>query len=118
MPYNITTWKTKRVENLKMPLDVLLKMPCIEVPLRYGGRVEANGPSEGFLLEGQLVASIVEIAVLESHGESSGYSWDALLDALRQTTGYFEAIQIWEGGDDITQLVVKDGDVQETKVDL
>ncbi len=55
----------------------------------------------------------------EVQGEASGsYMHYVVNEALKHSTGELEAVLIWEGGDSITRLTVKDGDVNETDIEL
>lgn len=52
-------------------------------------------------------------------GEGSGYTFDYLLECiLPKSRGELNAVLIWEGGDSMERLVVKNGKVSREDVDL
>lgn len=123
MSYNIDTWKTKKLENLTVPLKAFFKhertdwhpkQPVItnaetnEVTLECGCEQEIKG----ILKEGSLLVTEMDMT-----GEGSGtfYSW-ILEPALKESMGTLEAVLIWEGGNTIQRLTVKDGSVETSGV--
>lgn len=61
--------------------------------------------------------AILEIKKFSWYGDGSGYCMDYLTDTiLPKTTGEAEIMFIWEGGDSITGLHVKDGVVTKKNV--
>ncbi len=125
MSYNIDTWKTKKLENLVIPLKAFYeherkdwhpKEPTItnaetmEVELECG----CEQTIKGVLKDGLLT-----VTEFEMYGEGSGTFKSWILDeALRQSKGELEAVLVWEGGDSITRLKVKDGILEEDNVEL
>lgn len=122
--YNITSWTTKRNEGLIIPLGSLYKHPKKDrhpsapspsdesgiVTLHWGDLSRITGT----LRDGQL--SVATICVV---GEWSGYIYeDALKPALQDSIGIFEAVTIWEGGDSVYRLTVKDGEVTDEPINL
>ena len=122
MSYNIDTWKTKKLKGLKIPLKALSEVPDMEIKLGYselGVRLEAYGPTECFSLEGIVKDELVEITKIENYGEGSGnFYYDSLLDLLEKTKGELEVVMVWEGGDSISRLKVKDGVIEEAQIEL
>lgn len=123
--YNIDTWKTKRLGNLTIPLKAFFKherkdwhpnQPVIdnaetgEVVLECGCGQEIKG----VLKDGNLLVTEFDMT-----GEGSGtfYEW-ILVPALEESAGTLEAVLIWEGGDSIQRLKVKDGKVRSSDIKL
>jgi hypothetical protein len=125
MSYNIDTWKTKRLDNLVIPLEAFYKharadwhprQPVIIDALRNEVSLACGCEQAiwGVLHDGQLTITKFEMA-----GEGSGtfYNW-ILEPALRESKGTLEAVLIWEGGDAVQRLSVCDGIVDDDDVDL
>lgn len=129
MSYNIDTWKTKKLENLVIPLKFLYEQNKEGLhPSYYSSQpeivdIETNEVSIK-LATGQKIKAILKdknlhIIELKVYGEGSGIVLEEILKpALKQSTGELEAVCVWEEGDSITQLSVKDGMVIEEGVDL
>jgi hypothetical protein len=125
MSYNIDTWKTKKLENLFIPIKALydgvnenwkpdqpkiLNAETMEVEI-YGGC--------GQTIKGILKDGMLSVTKINMGGEGSGrYMYEIINPALKQSTGELEAVCVWEGGDSITRLTVKDGEVNEEGIDL
>lgn len=125
MSYNIDTWKTKRLDNLTIPLEafrrhertdwhplepVIINAKTMEVSLACG----CEQAIKGILKDGAL-----EVTSFEMSGEGSGtfYNW-ILESALKESKGSLEAVLIWEGGDSISRLIVNEGTVRTEQVEL
>jgi hypothetical protein len=125
MSYNVTTWQTKTLENLVIPLAALYESPrkdwhpmepkikntsTMEVSLQCGcGQVIV-----GFLKDGGL-----HVTKIEMSGEGSGVFIDKIIrPALEKSTGSFSALAVWEGGDSITNISFQDGFYREEGVEL
>lgn len=128
MSYNIDTWKTKRIESLRMKakdlesyFDVKVVTKCSKCghPLS-APKIECNGDLAGeFMLRGQVEDDQFLIEDLWMTGEWSGHIYhEKLLRALKESMGQLEAVLIWEGGDHVSRLVVNDGEVKEENVEL
>jgi len=118
MSYNINTWKTKKIDSLKIPLTEIQKLPDVEIELLPENKVCIIGTSEMFEIEGTLEGDKVAVSKIEAGGESSGSTWNELLACLRTSTGKLIATQVWERGDSITRLKVKDGIVEEEEIEI
>ena len=127
MSYNITTWKTKEINNLLIPFEVIEKLPYTDIEIDWADKdnksegliVKADGLSEGFELVGKTLAKdMVEVIKLYNSGDSSGSTWDDFIKMLEKSSGKLVALQIWEGGDTITKLTVNDGEVIKELVEL
>ncbi len=124
MSYNIDTWKTKKLENLNIPISAfykhqrddwhpnknMLDIDTKEIELECGC---------GQIIKGTLNNDILIVSEFKMHGEGSGTFKRLILDeALKESTGELEAVLVWEGGDSITRLIVKDGEISELEVEL
>jgi hypothetical protein len=126
MSYNIDNWKTKKLENLTIPLKAFFdsvrtdwhpNQPVIVNTETM--EIEMEGGCEQLIIKGNLKDEIIYIAELKLYGEGSGSFKSFILDeVLKQSKGELEAILIWESGDSITRLKVKDGVIEETNVEL
>lgn len=126
MSYNISYWKTKKLENLIIPLKAFYiherkdwhpNQPKVLSTDEMGIKVSvdcADGHIVAFLKDGNL--HVKEIIV---YGEGSGtfVSW-ILNPALEQSSGELEAVLIWEGGDSITKFEVKDGVAKQEDIEF
>jgi hypothetical protein len=122
MSYNIDKWKTKRLDNLTIPLDAFFKHPRTDWHPKqcwHGTedfKLESGGGQEikGTLKDGHLTVTEIDMT-----GEGSGtfYNW-ILQPALEASKGTLEAVLVWEGGDSINRLIVEDGVVKSEDIDL
>jgi hypothetical protein len=117
MSYNIDTWRTKKIEALTIPMDAFL-VDGFDIRMTGASSVRIGGGSDLFKIEGQLVSGNVVVEKIYNIGEGSGHFANTLLDILRKSTGYLEAVLVWEGGDSITRLIAKDGEVTEANIEL
>ena len=118
MSYNIDTWNTKKIEGLKIPISEIHKLPYVEVELFPENKVSISGPSEGFEIEGILEKDIISVSEITMDGTGSGNTWENLVSCLEKSTGELIATQIWEGGDSITRLTVKNGIVAQENIEI
>jgi len=116
MSYNITKWKTKTIENLIIPLSsfyvrkrtdwhpdapVIVDLETMTVLIVGGYELELTG----ILKDGMLTVTKFNMS-----GDGSGtFFGRILIPALKQSTGYLEAILVWEGGDSIEHLICDNG---------
>lgn len=118
MSYNITSWKTKEISNLLIPLDAVKDLPYTDIEFD-GTSIKADGLSEGFKLEGNIIDSnMVEIIEIKTAYDSSGSTWNDFIRMLEKSSGTLIATQIWEGGDSISKLTVNNGDVIQEPIEL
>jgi hypothetical protein len=124
MSTNIITWKTKKLENLVIPLSAFFIHPrkdwhpeqpiirdvtTMEVLLKCGC---------GQMIKGRLIEGQLHVSSFKMEGEGSGGFKDWILDeALKQSTGELQVAIVWESGE-VTNLTVKDGVLEENQVDL
>lgn len=118
MSYNINTWKTKKLEDLKIPISEIYRLPYVEVRLLPINKIEIDGSAEGFKIIGTLENDIISISKITMSDEGSGNTWEYLIECLKKSTGKMIASQVWEGGDRITLLTVDNGIITETQVEI
>ena len=136
MGYDVTTWKTKELQNLTIPVNALFAVPDWQpnqsvddglggaFTLRWGESYikgtlvgEPVTRRNGFLPPDS--TQMLEVDEISVHGDGSGYLlWKVIKPALEKSKGRLVAVRIWEGGDSVDRLVVVDGDVNEEDVDL
>lgn len=122
MSYNIDTWKTKELRNLRIKMTALhyeedyLDYPTMDTQT---GTLTFTGRAEGFELRGVQTGAYLDVDSIESYGEASGTMHDYLKETiLSQSTGLLVAVLVWEGGDTIERLTVRDGVVTEEEIEL
>lgn len=133
MSYNISQWKTKRIDNLVIPFsalyneslhkDWLPEKPIIAVSENgdFVLNIECGCGQEilGLAIKegGSIIA--IQVTAFDMSGEGSGTFWHEVLErALRKSTGLLEVVRVWEDGDYIDRLLVEDGVVTEEKIEL
>jgi len=117
MSYNISSWKTKRLEQLVIPLKSLSENA--ELTIKGEETIITVPLSEGRGVVGILADKNLLVREINLYGEFSGSDYRyVLLPALRESMGFLEAVLIWERSDSITRLTVKDGEVVEENVEL
>ena len=114
MSYNINTFILKKLENLKIPVASLYKHD------RKDWHPDRQNNDDGtvtfFMLESKM-SGIIEGNIflcqsIKLQGEGSGTSIALILKpALEDSTGELIASCVWEDGDTINRLIVKDGNV-------
>lgn len=131
MAYDITAWKTKSIEDLKVPL---MAFKYDDELVRRGWKtafnlyidgddmaITVNLGTAGFGVKGTLdpIAKLLQVTSIDIHGEGSGTCYEDLLHpALKESTGKLEAVIIWADGDFISKLSVNDGDVTENEYEF
>jgi hypothetical protein len=117
MSYNIDTWRTKTLEDLVIPMDAIKALPYVEIS-NNEDEVHIGGTTDCFEMVGLWDNGMLSVEKIEYSGEGSGHCWDAFKNMLSKSTGNLVAAQVWEGGDSITRLTVKDGVVSEENVEI
>lgn len=121
MSYNIDTFKTKKLENLKIPITSLYKHERSDW---YPERVNYDNGTVTFEMMGSEITGIIENDIflcqsIDCSGEGSGTTMSWILEpAFKDSTGELIASCVWEGGDSINQLVVKEGDVKWKDIEI
>ena len=120
MSYNIDTWTTKELRDLRIPLTAFDDVDYMEEDHnRKTGEYTFSGLSEGFELRGREADDgMLAVESITSYGEGSGRTLDDLEEIFKVSTGYLRAILIWEGGDSIERLIVQDGTVTREDIEL
>jgi hypothetical protein len=119
MSYNITMWKTKVLEDFRIPISVLKELPDTEQDMLWDdGRTAFNGLSELFEIKGHQYNQELLVSFIYHGGEGSGHTWGDLKECFRKSRGKLVASQIWEGGDSITEITVMDGKVSVVEKEL
>ena len=114
MSYNIDTWKLKKLENLSIPLASFFKHDRID--WHPESEYDENGTLTLTLMESiikeKVENGIFHIEDIKIYGEGSGTGMNWIIEpALKDSTGELIASCVWERGDSINQLIVKDGNV-------
>jgi len=122
MGYNVDTWKTKELDNLRVPVASLFKHERSDWhPARQD---KADGTTvfcvmEGSKLRGKIEGDTLVVSSIESYGEGSGTSLNWIIEpALQDSTGKLVAVRVWEGGDSIDRFTVIDGVVTSENIEL
>ena len=121
MGYDINTFKVKKIENLKIPVASLFKHSRSDW---HPDQQNNDDDSVTFsIIESEFSGVIVEdIFICQSidcSGEGSGTVMDWILEpALKDSTGELVASCVWEGGDTINQLIVKNGSVEWKDIEI
>ena len=123
MSYNIDKWRTKKLENLVIPMGAFF----IHERKDWHPKVETDSETNETILkcgcEQEIKGAIQEgsfyVSEFQFYGDGSGtfYRW-ILIPALEQSKGILEAVLIWEGGDSISRLTVIDGEITDKEIDL
>lgn len=120
VPYNIDTFKVKKLENLRIPVASLFKHERKD----WHPKQTIEGDKTTFSVMDSSVTGIVTDGILavedvEFHGEGSGTGMNWIWEpALAESTGELVVSCVWEGGDSINQLRVKDGNVEWVDIEI
>jgi hypothetical protein len=126
MGYDISNWKTKKLEGLTIPLTAFYKHERQDWHPKQTV-VEMTGDGVAVILEcgceqeikGVAKNGLLAVTEIEMSGEGSGTFFEWILKpALEESTGRLKAVLIWECGDSITRLKVKDGAVNREEIEL
>lgn len=127
MSNNIESWKTKKLENLAIPLSALYgdedaywnpDKPEIEGIEDNEIRVSIHVCEDGDITGRIRLDNTIFVDSIKLRGESSGHMFFYTVEpALHKSTGILEAVLIWESSD-ITRLIVHDGQVTQENIEL
>ena len=119
MSYNIDTFRLKKLENLVIPVASLFKHERGDWhPERTDGE-ETTFHNLGFLIKGTVQDGNLYVSKFCCYGEGSGTSMRWILEpALKDSRGELVVSFVWEGGDCINQLQVKDGDIKWVDIEI
>jgi len=121
MSYNIDTFKVKKLDNLKIPVLSLYKNPRSDW---HPERINNNDGTVTFnMMESEMTGIIdsemFSVQSIDCHGEGSGTVMSWILEpAFKDSTGELIASCVWEGGDSINQLIVKDSNVSWKDIEI
>lgn len=126
MSYNIDTVKQKKLDNLTIPVSAFYT-PTIRTDWKPDQPKIINFETNEISINmgcGQTITGIlkdgnIHVTKMNLAGEGSGSLMHYLLtDVFKQSTGSYEAIMIWEGGDSVTKFTIENGVVTETPHEL
>lgn len=124
MSYNVDAWTQIECsltfpasllddEDLDIIEDVQYSRPTIDGTADVTAELGMNGE-----LKGTLTGDVVTVTELQMVGEGSGSHFEDLEAFLEQCAGTYQALLVWEGGDSISLLTVKDGAVECESLDI
>lgn len=124
MSYNVDKWKTKKLDQLRIPWSSFFKHERKDWHPKFedvdDGTLDITNFE--FTLTGRRLGDdgdIFEVDEIDIHGEGSGTFINWILEpALEDSTGELIAVRIWEGGDSVDRLTVKDGELSSEEVEL
>lgn len=124
--YNISKFTVKKLNGLTLPIQALYShekrdrqpyAPHLEDPekgiwyIKWSDTIWIRGTTEESV--------ILTVTSINMCGEWSGIIYqEVLYPALKESKGTLEAILIWESGDSINRIIVKDGEVKSEPVEL
>ncbi len=117
MSYNIDTWKTKSLDNFSIPMKQIKQFPHTNIMMIDNG-VVIDGPIEMFEIIGTVEEGVLNVTSINFSGEGSGSIYEDFLNMLKESKGLLIASQVWEGGDSITKITVRDGFVVESEIEI
>lgn len=121
MSYNIDTWNLKKLNNLSIPLESFFKCRPNWYPDK---EYDENGILTLTSLESEITGKVdengnLQVKTIDISGEGSGTTmFDIIEPALKDSTGEMIATCVWEGGDSINRITVKDGKVTWQEIEI
>lgn len=122
MSYNIDTWRTKHLDNFVLSLAALYECsnrfddPVLNLK---DETITIEGGAEVLEITGRRDGDALTVTEITCYGEGSGNTFhDVLVPVFKRSTGTLIASCVWEGGDSITRLTVKDGVVTEEPIEI
>lgn len=122
MSYNISRFIVKKLDELSFPVDSLFKHERtdwhFERTAHEDGTAEFSGMA--FKLVGKIVGDRFFAESIECRNEEgSGTEMYWILEpALKESRGEFVASCVWESGDSINRLIVKDGSASWVDIEI
>lgn len=112
MSYNVTGFTIKKLDNFRLPIAAMIEMSEGDVNTDAGEILTFDQ----FLVEGMEVIGVndvdgdnVRVTDISYYGEYSGTYWDEFEELLTQSTGTLKARIVWEGGDSVEVVTIKNG---------
>ena len=121
MPYNIDTWKVKQIDNLCVPINEFFTHDRTDWHPEKEFHEDGSVTLSMFDLEitGKVVDDILHVSDISCYGEGSGTFMNWIIEpALKKSKGILIASCVWEGGDTVNRLIVKDGNVSWENIEL
>jgi len=115
MGYNCDRFRVKRLENLVIPIKTIYSIeyaPTWEPENPEIIDIESNKIIINFgqqSIEGIAIDDNLHVSKIRMDGEGSGRLMPYVEEFLKQSTGYLEAVRVWERGDTIDRLIVDNG---------
>jgi len=121
MSYNCSNFKVKKIENFRIPISGLYES---DDPDWYFSREDNDDGTTTFYkceteISGEVDDGILTVNSIDCSGEGSGIILGEILEpTFVASEGELIVICVWEGGDSIEKLTVKDGCVSWEGVEL
>lgn len=122
MSYNIDNWTTVELKNLAVPLDVLVRLRDTQTPDFWANvhwsppdmkRFSVSLRNESCDIEGWVDDTTAHFESFAISGAGSGHAFaSAVMWLLGQSAGELKAFLVWEVGEEVSLLNVKDGKVE------
>jgi len=121
MSYNIDVFRLKKLDNLRIPVFSLYRHH------RADWHPERTNNDDGTVtfevleskVSGIILGGTLHVKSISCRGEGSGTAMEWIFEpALKDSRGELVASCVWEGGDSINRLTVKDGEVTWEDIDI
>ncbi|HEA68025.1 hypothetical protein LCGC14_3062380 [marine sediment metagenome] len=111
----------KKLVNLTIPLESFFKSGRTD--FHPEKEFDENGMLTLVFCESEITGNLKDgtfyISDIDISGEGSGYDMNEVIEpALKDSTGELIASRVWEGGDSINQIIVKDGKVEWRDIEI
>jgi len=111
MSYNITGFAIKKLDNFTLPYAAVLEASEGNVNIADDVLTFDSFPVEDMEIVGTLDDKRLNVTDLKYSGTWSGNYWDEVEELLKQSTGTLKARIVWEGGDSVEVVTVKNGEI-------
>lgn len=114
MSYNVDRFTIKEMRDFTLPFGAIIVWTDGYMRVTKGGYEFDHFDVEGMFIAGTFNDKPFDrltVSTLNYYGTYSGSFWDTFKEVLQQSTGYLHARVVWESGDTIQMLTVKDGTV-------
>ena len=114
MSYNCHTFKVKKIQNFRIPVQSFFKHSRVDL---HPKRINHDDGTVTFSfgepsLSGKIENDIFICESIDVSGEGSGWIMAEILEpAFKASMGKLVASCVWEGGDSINRLIVFNGNV-------
>jgi len=122
MSYNISSWKVKKIKELKIPVSSFFEVErkdwCPDKSYNEQGELTLECGEASFI-RGFVKDGIIEVNDICMCGECSGTFVNMILEpALKKSSGSLEVSCVWEGGERINKLIVDNGKVNWEEIEI